>query len=222
MANQKQTTTWKPKLPPYRRYKKAMHEDPIVTGRFIYQIGESDNLRQESSSVPIDKITSPEYQKKIAYLRKCILDYKKLTNKGRAIAAVQVGIPEHMIVVLTPERKQKTWILINPVITNKSHTILRYPEMCMSCNSMIATVDRPAWIEFTYYDENGEKHIWNTKDNTKRGRMYNRVLQHEIDHLHGIINIDLVPSRELIFISDPHFYEKADFEEIHPQKKDSR
>ena len=43
--------------------------------------------------------------------------------------------------------------------------------------------------------------------------MYNRVFQHEIDHLNGIINIDRVESKELIFESDPNYYEKAEFKE---------
>ena len=208
---------WKPLKPPYWKYKKSMHAEEILTGNFLFQIGESESLRQPSSKVSLEKIESTEYKKKIAYMRKSILDYRRVTKKGRAITGVQVGIPEEIIVVLTLEKEQKTWIIINPVITDKSETLLRYPEMCMSCNGLIANVTRPAWIEFTYYNEQGKKNIWKTKDATKQGRMYNRVLQHEIDHLHGIINIDLVASKELIFISDPHFYEKADFQKVHQE-----
>lgn len=191
-----------------------MHYDPVVTGQFIYQIGESENLRKPSLPVTLEKLQSDEYKAKIAYLKKCMLRYRKLTKKGRAIAAVQVGIPEQIIVVYTPEKQDKTWILINPKVEKRSEKMLEYPEMCMSANSLIATVKRPAWIECSYYDEQGKKYYWNTKDITKRGQMYNRVLQHEIDHIHGIINIDLVPSKSLIFISDPKFYARTTFKEV--------
>lgn len=70
----------------------------------------------------------------------------------------------------------------------------------MSVNPIIAPVDKPSWIEFEYLDE--------------KGKMYNRVFQHEIDHMDGIINIDLVKSKELNFESDPSYYEKARFEEV--------
>lgn len=198
-----------------------MHYDPVVTGSFIYQIGESEDLRKPSFTVPLDKIQTLEYKAKISYLKKCMLWYRKLTKKGRAIAGVQVGIPEQIIVVYlpagmqgTPEKQSKTWILINPKVEKRSEKMLEYPEMCMSANSLIATVKRPAWIECSYYDEQGKKQYWDTKDTTNRGQMYNRVLQHEIDHIHGIINIDLVESKSLIFISDPKFYARATFKEV--------
>ncbi len=84
----------------------------------------------------------------------------------------------------------------------------------MSASPIIVPVVRPSWIEFEYYDENGKKQIWNTKDDTKTNRIYNRVFQHEIDHMNGTINIDLVNSSELILKSDPKFYDKASFIEV--------
>lgn len=206
---------WKPLLPPFAKHKKALHHDPVATGHFIYQIGEAAMLRQPSRTVDPTGIATPLFQQKIAYVRKCMLDYRKLTHgKGRGIAAVQVGIPETFFVVFMPERKEKVQVFINPVIEEKSAILFRYPEMCMSCNNLIAPVVRPSWITFTYLDAAGQTHEWTRKDTTKQGRMYNRVFQHEIDHLHGIINIDMVSSKELTFLSDKSFYAKARFEKI--------
>ena len=65
------------------------------------------------------------------------------------------------------------------------------------------------------YDENGNLKTWNTKDDTKLGKMMNRVFQHEMDHMDGIINIDKVKNpRDLILESNPEFYETAKFEEV--------
>lgn len=49
----------------------------------------------------------------------------------------------------------------------------------------------------------------------RRGRILNRVFQHEIDHMEGIINIDRVKSPDkLIFATDPSYYETANFEKV--------
>ena len=84
----------------------------------------------------------------------------------------------------------------------------------MSANPIIAKVTRPAWIEIEYYDEFGNKHHWNTKVTTKKTRSYNRVLQHELDHLDGIICIDKVDSKDLILESDPNFLKTSKYEEV--------
>lgn len=205
---------WKPQLPQFRTYKKNVFYEVAKTGQFIYQIGESENLRKRSPEVNSADIKTPEFQKKIAYIKQCMCRYRKLTGMGRGITAVQVGIPERFSVIYMPEIKGEMLIIINPIITRKSPTLLKYPEICMSANPLIAKTVRPAWIEFEYRDEKGQKQYWNTKDSTKKGRIYNRVFQHEIDHMDGTINIDRVNSKELIYCLDPKFYDTATFEKI--------
>jgi peptide deformylase len=204
--------SWTHTLPPHADFKKTVFHLAGTVGEFIYQIGELDALRKPSTEVPLQKITSEEYRLKINYLKECLQKYRETTGHGRGITAVQVGIPERFSVIYTP---QKLFILINPVITKKSSKLLRYPEMCMSANPIIAPVVRPAWIECNYYDEQGILQQWTTKDDTPDGTMMNRVLQHEIDHMDGIINIDTVSTpKELILESDPDFYDDAIFEEV--------
>lgn len=206
--------SWKPKSSPFRKYKKDRYEKIISTASFIRQIGEDQLLREKSKVVDIKKIYSDEYQSKINYLKRCMFKYRKLAGVGRGITGVQIGIFERISVIYMPEIKGKLLIIINPKITKVSKKHLVYPEICMSANPIIAPVVRPAWIEFEYCDENGKVQKWITKDNTKEGRIYNRVFQHEIDHMDGIINIDRVESKKLIMESDPKFYEKAKFEEV--------
>ncbi len=203
--------SWKP---PFYKHKKKVFEKVLSVSSFIHQIGESDNLRKPSAQVPLATITSQAFQKKVQYLKSCMRKYRKLTGAGRGITAVQIGIPECFSVIYMPQLKGNLLIVINPKITKKSKELLKYPEVCMSANPIIASVTRPAWIEFEYYDEAGKKQHWNIKADTKEGTLYNRVFQHEIDHMHGIINIDLVNSNTLIFESDPTFYVKAAFEKV--------
>lgn len=208
------TNICKPQLPPYRRHKKKVYNNILSTINFIYQIGDSDDLRKPSKKVSLKEINSDVFQAKIAYLKKCMRHFRKLTGFGRGITGVQLGISERVSVVWMEEVKGGLLIIINPKIIKVSTKKLIYPEICMSANPLIAKVTRPSWIEFEYFDEFGKKQYWKTKDKDKKGKIYNRVFQHEIDHMDGIINMDLVPSKELIFESDPKFYKKAKFEEV--------
>jgi peptide deformylase len=203
---------WKPTRPPFSENKNKVFADAAKVSDFIYQIGESELLRQPSKEVSLATLASDELQAKISYLKECLQKYRDLTGRGRGISAVQVGIPERFSAVYTSEG---IIILINPVITGRSERQYKYPEICMSANPIIAPVIRPAWIAFDYYDERGEKYHWETKDDTEQGRILNRVFQHEIDHLDGIINVDIVSSpHDLILDSDPTFYDRVTFEEV--------
>lgn len=203
--------SWKSKLPPFRKYKFKVFGNAIKTGQFIYQIGELEDLRKPSKEVPINKITSKEYQSKFKYIKNCLIKYRKLTGMGRGITAIQIGIAERFSVVYTPK---ELIIIINPKITKESKTFLKYPEMCMSANPIIVPTIRPAWIEFEYFDESGKQKIWKIKDKIKQGRTLNRVFQHEIDHMDGIINLDRGNPKEFILDSDPKFYQNAKFEKL--------
>lgn len=195
------------KKPPFSAFKNSVFLKAAKTSNFIYQIGEYPELRRSSRLVSITKIPSKEMQDKFKYLKECLMKYRRITGYGRGITAVQIGMLECFSVVYTPE---KLIILVNPKITKKSKKLLKYPEICMSANPIIAPVIRPSWIEFEYYDETGKKQKWNNHDD----KILNRVFQHEIDHMNGIINIDLVDSKELILESDPDFYKNAKFEKV--------
>lgn len=195
----------------------------LKTGQFIFQIGELDSLRKRSLDIPITKITSKEYRQKFEYIKNCLKKYRKITGVGRGITAVQIGIPERFSVVYQPAIKadksssytpEQYFIIINPKIKKFSRKKLIYPEMCMSANPIIAPTIRPAWIEFSYYNDLGNLKYWTTKDESDLGRILNRVFQHEIDHMNGIINIDKVKSSDLILESDPKYYTTAKFKEV--------
>ena len=148
-------------------------------------------------SAPVTDIKSSEFQKELRNLKNCLLKYRKLTGMGKGIAAVQIGIPEKFAVIYTPK---KLITIINPKITKISKDKNRYPEGCMSATPIIVPLVRPAWIEFEYLDENGNLKIWKGKS-----LILNRVFQHEIDHMEGILNIDKVDPKEYLFKSDGKF-----------------
>lgn len=202
---------WKPVPPPFKAYKRKEYLKLAKTSQMLYQIGEFEALRKKSKEVPIDQIKTSKMKAKFKYLKDCLKKYRKITGVGRGITAVQLGIPERFSVVYSPK---KLLIIINPKITKVSQEKYIYPEICMSAAPVIAPTVRPAWIEFEYWDENGKKKYWKRRDNTKLGKILNRVFQHEADHMEGIINIDRVKSRDLIMHSDPKFYDNAKFEKV--------
>ncbi|MBI2020260.1 peptide deformylase [Candidatus Daviesbacteria bacterium] len=209
--------SWKPDLAPFRKYKVKVFERAALVSNFIYQIGESPILRQSSKPVPVNQITSKIFQQKIKYLKNCLLKYRKLTGMGRGIAAPQVGIHERFAVIYNPNSHSssgKLVTIINPKITKFSKEKNKYPEMCMSANPVIVPLIRPTWIEFEYFDEMGQLQEWKTKHHTLLGKKLNRVFQHEIDHLDGIINLDRGDPKEFILESGPKFYKNAKFEEV--------
>jgi peptide deformylase len=203
---------WQPIPPPFKDYKRDVFSKLAKVSQFIYQVGEYSALRQPSQEIAINQINSDEMQSKFAYIKNSLRSYRKITGVGRGITAVQVGIPERFSVIYTPE---KLIIIVNPQVTKKSDKLLTYSEVCMSFNPVIVPTVRPEWIEFGYLDEHGKPHQWNTKNDTETGVIMNRVFQHEIDHMNGIINVDKVSSpKQLMLESDPDFYKNARFEEV--------
>jgi peptide deformylase len=210
-------SNWQPTLPPGREYKRENLTEIRKASEFIYQVGESPILRKKAAKVPVKDITSPVMQAKIHYVRDCLFRYTRLTHgKGRGLAAPQVGIHERFFVAYSGKKPTASSlsVFINPTIEETAAILYRYNEACMSANSLVAPVVRPAWIRFSYYNEAGEKQVWQQRDTTSHFRMLNRVFEHEIDHLDGVINIDLVPSASLTFESFPGKYKRARFEKV--------
>lgn len=185
-------------------YKKSVFKTALKVAHLTYQIGESDLLREESEEVKTGEIKSKKIQAIISRLKKTLLKYKRLTGKGRGIAAVQIGIPLKIAVIFI---NNNLVTIINPEIVKKSKKLLAYPEICMSANPIIAKVARPAWVQVSYLDETGKAQIWNNE----KDLIVNRVFQHELDHMEGIINIDLAKPGDLILDSNPDYFKKAKF-----------
>ncbi len=210
---------WKPVRPPGYDYKQENLAEIRKAARFLYQIGEIPELRQPSPPLNPALITTPDFQAKITYVKQSLRRYTRITRgKGKGLAAIQVGIHERFFVVYMDPENKTIGVFINPVIAEASATQYRYNEACMSANSLVAPVVRPAWIRFSYLDDTGKHKVWETKDTSEHTRMLNRVIQHEIDHLDGVINIDRVKSVDLEFESFPN-PEGSPFEVVTKQEQ---
>ena len=105
---------------------------------------------------------------------------------GIGLAAIQVGIPKRIIVldIEQKEGQKKPLFLINPEITQKSKNLSTYEEGCLSVPGQFAEIDRPNKCHVKYLDYYGEKKEINAEG------MLATCIQHEMDHLEGILFID--------------------------------
>ena len=105
---------------------------------------------------------------------------------GVGLAAVQIGIPVRVIVIR--EGGEILW-LVNPVITRALKRKVTSWEVCLSCPGG-AAVERPTKCDIAYRDLFGGQHTMSV------GGMRARILQHEIDHLDGVLIVPADVIRE--------------------------
>ncbi|CRK90454.1 CLUMA_CG004169, isoform A [Clunio marinus] len=154
-------------------------------------------LREIADEVPKELIKSPEIQYLIKQMKVVLKDYRLV-----GIAAPQIGISlriilmfcgEHLKDVITPEtfkaREMSTFpltVFINPELEVVDHRKIIIEETCASVVGFVAEVPRNYSVKVKAFDRNGKEfqHTftgWNA-----------RIVQHEIDHLNGILFTDLM------------------------------
>ena len=145
---------------------------------------------KEIITVPDDilkKISEP--------IEKVGINEKKLINdlfetmyhsKGIGLAAVQVGVLKRVLVVdiSNKDKKNQPIALINPVIKNLSEEKSVYEEGCLSLPGHFAEIERPSECHLNYIDYEGKKNKLKAKG------LLATCIQHEIDHLNGVLFID--------------------------------
>ena len=135
-------------------------------------------LRQVSR--PVEKVSQ-----EIQNLMDDMLDTMYSAN-GIGLAAIQIGVPKRIIVIDIGKDKEKKepQYFVNPVIKNKNSILSTYEEGCLSVPNQFAEIDRPSKCEVEYLDYNGEKKL------LKAEGLLATCIQHEMDHLEGILFID--------------------------------
>ena len=105
---------------------------------------------------------------------------------GIGLAAVQVGVLKRVIVidVSKQDEKKDPLYLVNPQIIFKSEKTSVYEEGCLSLPNHFAEIERPAECHLKYLNYNGKQKI------LKASGLLATCIQHEVDHLDGILFID--------------------------------
>ena len=105
---------------------------------------------------------------------------------GIGLAAIQIGVSKRIIVmdISRDENKKEPRYFVNPVIKNKNLDKSTYEEGCLSVPNQFAEIERPNKCEVEYLDYEGKKQL------LKAEGLLATCIQHEMDHLNGILFID--------------------------------
>ena len=159
-------------------------------------------LRQKSQSV--DKVDDS--------IRKVIDDMLETMYDapGIGLAAIQIGIPKRIIVLdisKDPEKKEPLYF-VNPEKVYTSEDQATYEEGCLSVPGQFAEIDRPDKCHIKYLDYNGD-----SKELKAEGLLAT-CIQHEIDHLEGILFIDYLSKLKRSMITKKLSKQKKELERI--------
>ena len=141
---------------------------------------------------PVDDIT-PEILKTMDEMVQMMRD-----QNGVGLAAPQVGVTKRFLVMMEPD-SGKVFKMINPRITNRSPETVIMEEGCLSVLGpddlpVYANVTRPAVVAVEWTGENGKQYA------AEMSGIMARIVQHETDHLDGVLFIDYLPAakREMV------------------------
>ena len=159
--------------------KEAVENPPLE----IFKLG-SETLRTKAKR--ISKVDS-----NIRDLAKDMLQ-SMYSAKGIGLAGPQVGISKELLVIDInfEDSAAEPLILINPEITAFGSTLNTYEEGCLSIPGVYLNVVRPSTIKLKFRDEMGRPRKMNADG------LLARCIQHEVDHLKGVLFVDRVTSTE--------------------------
>ena len=145
-------------------------------------------LRQVSS--PVEKVGNEERK-----LMDDMLD-TMYAAPGIGLAAIQIGVPKRIIVMdlSRDDNKKEPRYFVNPMIKNKNKEKAKYEEGCLSVPDQFAEIERPNSCEVEYLDYNGKKQL------LKADGLLATCIQHEMDHLEGILFIDYLSKLKKLMI----------------------
>ena len=144
-------------------------------------------LRQVS--LPVEKVGKEE-QKLMNDMLETMYE-----AKGIGLAAIQIGVPKRIIVMdISKDDEKKPMYFVNPIIKNKNSDYSTYEEGCLSVPNQFAEVNRPSTCEVEYIDYNGNKKL------LKASGLLATCIQHEMDHLEGILFIDYLSKLKKMMI----------------------
>jgi len=104
---------------------------------------------------------------------------------GIGLAAIQIGVPKRIIVMdIAKDGKKEPRYFVNPVILNKDPIKNTHEEGCLSVPEQFAEIDRPSKCDVEYLGYDGKKQL------LKAEGLLATCIQHEMDHLEGILFID--------------------------------
>ena len=156
-------------------------------------------LRQRATEIPPDQMQSPQMQRLIDDMIETMIDYE-----GIGLAAPQVFEPMRLIVLGHPDADPEDeaaiplTVLFNPQFTSLSPERLDAWEGCLSIPQLRGVVLRSAAVEVRGYDREGRAVELEAEE------LFARVLQHEIDHLDGVLFLDRMDDLQTLTFAEEY------------------
>jgi peptide deformylase len=149
----------------------------------ILQLGDP---RLREVALPVKNPCAAEVAALLSDLADTLAHWRASTGYGRGIAAPQLGVPLRVCLLQVPGEKPRP--LINPEIVERSAEKIVVWDACLSFLSIFMQVERHREITVRYWDQQNMKHTFRAGDD----RNLSELLQHEIDHLDGILAVDRI------------------------------
>jgi peptide deformylase len=172
----------------------------------IVQVGD-EVLRKSARALTGDEILGDEIQQLIESMRETMHQ-----APGVGLAAPQVGLPIKLVVIedreqyhaqVAPARLQERerqpvpfHVLVNPRIVFADSSSVEFFEGCLSVDGFSALVPRVRAVKVEYLDEKAVERV------VEASGWYARILQHEIDHLQGILYLDRMHTRSFMNVDN--------------------
>lgn len=155
-------------------------------------------LRRVAS--PVDDIRAPEFITRSQILSATLKAFRRRHGFGRAVSATQIGVDGRFIAIVL---KDYAGTLINPEIVWHDSRSFTLWDDCMSFPELLVRVERSQSISVRFTNESGDTVVWEKLDPAT-----SELLQHEIDHLDGVLAVDRALDRESlvsreVFEADP-------------------
>ncbi|XP_028306055.1 peptide deformylase, mitochondrial [Gouania willdenowi] len=190
----------------YLQYmKRKVISPPTPPYSHVCQVGDPV-LRSHAAAVDPSEVTGPEVQQVIGTLVKVM---RRLECVG--LSAPQIGVPLRILALEYPKKMleessvacrearglsvQPLTIFVNPQLRVLDGRTVRFQEACESISGFSATVPRYLAVEVSGLNEKGVATTWQTSG------WLARIVQHEMDHLDGVLYIDRMDSKTFININ---------------------
>ena len=153
---------------------------PVKT---VLQLGDP---RLREIALPVNDPTAPQIESLVQDLADTLAHWRSTTGYGRGIAAPQLGVSLRVVFLQLPGAEP--WPLVNPEIIERSAEKIVVWDACLSFLSIFMQVERHREVTIRSQDLHAEWHELQVGDD----RNLSELLQHEIDHLEGILAIDRI------------------------------
>ncbi len=155
---------------------------------------------------PVAGFGSGEFRDRCGRLISALEAFRRERGFGRAIAAPQLGMEERLLAM---NLGRGPFVIANPEFTRLSEERFTLWDDCMSFPWLMVRVERRRSLDLRYQDESGEVRTW-----LNVGPAVSELLQHEVDHLDGVLAIDRALDRDAVIAREVYLDRKEIFDRM--------